>query len=182
MARLILLNGPPGCGKSKMAQMYVNDNPMALNLDIDRVRSLLGGWRADPQAAGLLARAIALAAARVHLASGHDVIVPQHVGRAQFIEQLERLAIEVGVDFREVVLLDDKDQSLARFADRTRAGSDPTHREAQDLLDRTGGADELSAMYDRILSIIATRPSVRVVRTEAGQIDAAYLKVLGVIG
>jgi hypothetical protein len=37
-------------------------------------------------------------------------------------------------------------------------------------------------MYDRILSIIATRPSALVVRTEAGQIDAAYLKVLGVIG
>jgi hypothetical protein len=101
MARLILLNGPPGCGKSTMAQMYVNDHPLALNLDIDRVRSLLGGWRADPQAAGLLARAIALAAARVHLSSCHDVIVPQHLGRAQFIEQLERLAQEVGADVRE---------------------------------------------------------------------------------
>ncbi len=165
-----------------MAQMYVNDHALALNLDIDRVRSLLGGWRADAQAAGSLARAIALAAARVHLTSAHDVIVPQHLGRAEFIEQLERLAIEVGADFREVVLLDDKDQALARFAERTRAGSDPTHREAQELLDRTGGSEELAAMYDRIVSIIASRPSARVVRTEDGQIDAAYSKVLAAIG
>jgi hypothetical protein len=49
----------------------------------------------------LLARAIALAAARVHLSSGHEVIVAQHLGRAQFIEQLERLAQEVGADVRE---------------------------------------------------------------------------------
>jgi hypothetical protein len=82
MARLILLNVPPGCGKSTMAQIYVNDHPLGLNLDIDRVRSLLGGWRANPQAAGLLARSIALAAALVHLSSCHDVIVPQRLGRA----------------------------------------------------------------------------------------------------
>ena len=165
-----------------MAQRYVNDHPLALNPNIDRVRSLLGGWRADPQAAGLLARAIALAAARVHLSSGHDVIVAQHLGRAQFIEQLERLTQEVGADFQELVLLDDKDQGLTRFAERTRAGSDPEHLEAQELLDRAGGAKELAAMYDRILSIIVTRPSTRVVRTEPGQIDAAYLQVLGAIG
>ena len=162
--------------------MFVDDHPLAVNLDIDRVRSLLGSWREDPQASGLLARAIALAAARVHLASGHDVIVPQHLGRASFIEQLERLAKEVGADFREVVLLDEKDQALVRFAERTRAGSDPAHLEAQELLDRTGGAEELAAMYDRILSIIAARPTARVVRTEAGQISAAYSKVLEAIG
>jgi hypothetical protein len=110
------------------------------------------------------------------------VIIPQHLGRAQFIEELEKLASEVGVDFREVVLLDDRDQALTRFTERTRAGSDPTHLEAQELLDRTGGHEELAVMCDRIVAIIATRPSARVVRTEAGQIDAAYSKVLGAIG
>jgi predicted kinase len=74
--RLILLNGPPACGKSTLAQRYADEHPLTLNLDVDRVRSLIGRWREDPPAAGLLARAIALAAARTHLASGHDVVVP----------------------------------------------------------------------------------------------------------
>jgi len=44
--RLILLNGPPAAGKSTLAQMYADEHPLTLNLDIDKIRSLLGG-RAD---------------------------------------------------------------------------------------------------------------------------------------
>jgi predicted kinase len=78
--RLILLNGPPGCGKSTLARRYVEDHPLALNLDIDRIRDLLGRWPDHPHQAGLAARAIALAAARAHLRAGHDVMIPQYVG------------------------------------------------------------------------------------------------------
>jgi len=39
---LILLNGPPGSGKSTLAQLFADEHPLALNLDIDRVRSLIG--------------------------------------------------------------------------------------------------------------------------------------------
>jgi hypothetical protein len=45
--RLIHLNGPPGIGKSTIAQLYVDEHPGTLNLDIDRVRCLIGGWRDD---------------------------------------------------------------------------------------------------------------------------------------
>jgi adenylate kinase family enzyme len=45
--RLIHLNGPPGIGKSTIAQLYVDEHPGTLNLDIDRVRCLIGGSRDD---------------------------------------------------------------------------------------------------------------------------------------
>jgi predicted kinase len=171
---MIVLNGPPGCGKSTLARMYADEHPLTLNLDIDRIRSLIGRWRDDPQAGGLLARAIALAAARTHLAAGHDVVIPQFLGRPAFLEQAEQVAEEAGASFHEIVLLDSKENSLHRFTERTRTGADPAHVEAQENIDRHGGLAELSAMYDRLMSVIAPRPAAIVVRTSSGQVDQAY--------
>ncbi len=154
---------------------------MTLNLDIDRVRGLIGRWRDDPHTAGLLAREIAQAAARVHLAAGHDVVVPQFLGRLTFIEQLECLASEVGAVFHEIVLLDSKENTLRRFAERSRLAAEPAHTEAQDMLDRTGGLDELSAMYDRLTSIIAARPGARIVHAEEGHVEPTYREVARIL-
>jgi predicted kinase len=171
---LIVLNGPPGCGKSTLAERYVDEHPLSLNLDIDRVRSLIGRWQSEPRAAGGLARACALAAARVHLTSGHDVVIPQFLGRAEFIEQCAGLAQDVGAQFCEIVLLDTKDNSLRRFEARTREAADPAHVQAQELLDSTGGVAEFSLMYDRLLAIVASRPTAMVVQTQIGHADNAY--------
>ncbi|MGH3648458.1 MAG: AAA family ATPase [Micromonosporaceae bacterium] len=112
---MIVLNGPPGCGKSTLAQLYADRHPLALNLDIDRLRALIGRWRDDPQAAGVLARGAALPAARAHLVAGHDVVIPQFLARPQFLDQAERLGQEAGAEFHEVVLLDSKENALRRF-------------------------------------------------------------------
>jgi predicted kinase len=82
--KLILLNGPPGSGKSTLARRYADAHPPALALDVDRVRDMIGGRRVSPGEAGLLAREIALAAARTHLSAGHAVVVPQLLVRPGF--------------------------------------------------------------------------------------------------
>jgi adenylate kinase family enzyme len=69
---LILLNGAPGSGKSTLAQLYVDDHPLALNLDIDRIRGLLGRWQDDVTRAGLLARTLTLAMARIQGSTAHS--------------------------------------------------------------------------------------------------------------
>ena len=169
MPRLILLNGPPACGKSTHAQRYADEHPLTLNLDIDRVRSLLGRWRDDPHTAGLLARDIALAAARTHLESGHDVVVPQLLARPTFIEQLERLARDVHAAFHEIVLLDSKENMLRRFAERRAATAQVEH------------SGDLSEMYDRLMSLIATRPGARIVHVHDGEVDLTYQSVRAMI-
>lgn len=181
MPRLIVLNGPPGCGKSTLARRYVEEHPPALNLDIDRVRELIGGWRDAPGPADLLARAISLAAARTHLAAGHDVVIPQYLGRPAFLEQLDQLATETGAGLHEIVLMDSKDNALRRFSERTELSADPAHRDAQEMLDRAGGLTELAAMYDRLHTVIATRPRTVVIPNPANQPEAAYARLLAAL-
>ncbi|WP_326554852.1 AAA family ATPase [Micromonospora sp. NBC_01813] len=174
MPRLILLNGPPACGKSTLARRYVEDHPLALDLDIDRIRDLLGGWAEQPQPAGLLARSIALAAARTHLSSGHDVVIPQLVAQPVFIDQVEQVAHDTAAIFHEVLLLDTKENAIRRFVERTARGETPAHRHAAEMLERQGGVGELAALYDRLLSVVAARPATQVVQTHDGEPDQAY--------
>jgi len=174
--RLILLNGPPAAGKSTLAQMYADEHPLTLNLDIDKIRSLLGGWRTDATEAGLIARAIAIAAARVHLAGGRDVVIPQLVARLEFIDQLEDLARESCAEFREVFLLDDKVSLQSRYTERGRAQAIADRPDLAVSTDRTDA--QLAAGYDALLPVIAARPAAAIVRTSTGQVAQAYRDLL----
>ena len=163
---LILLNGPPGAGKSSVARMYVEEHPLTLDLDLDRIRDLIGQWREDPHNAGILTRRMAIAAARVHLKEGHDVIVPQMLVRPDFIVQLEELAHAVAVDFVEIVLLDTKANCLRRFEER---GDLATPR------------DQLEAMYDRLIALLPERSGAAVIHVR-GDAAQSYRDVMEYLG
>jgi predicted kinase len=75
-----------------------------LVLDIDEVRMGLADWAARPESK-LEARSLALEVAAAWLAAGDDVVVPQLLGRPQFIEALAEVADGAGATFVEVLLL-----------------------------------------------------------------------------
>jgi hypothetical protein len=103
----------------------------------------------------------------VQLAAGRDVLVPRFLGR---------------LDFVELVLLSSPQDAADRFIRRSRDAVTAVHRDAQALLERSGGVGELSAMYDRLLEVVARRPRTRTLMTVDGEPEQAYRDLLAQIG
>ena len=172
--RLIHLNGPPGIGKSTIAQLYVDGHPGVLNLDIDRVRILIGGWRERFSETGELARTLALGMTAAHLQAGYDVVLPQYLGRLSEIERFESVAHDSGALFREIILHDSKEQSVERFTRRGGALESDWHRAIQEQTNRTGGVAGLSDMHDRLTEVIQWRPAAIVIPSHEGRIEESH--------
>lgn len=179
--RLIHINGPPGIGKSTLAQMYVDNHPGVLNLDIDKLRPLVGGWSDHFAETGALVRPIALAMAGTHLRAGHDVVLPQYLGRLSEIERFEAVAHQGAAMFCEIAVMDTRDRSLERFANRGHGSDEAWHRQVQDLVDRTGGVSLLTDMYDQLTEVLRSRPAVTVVPSDADEIQRTYEAVTAVL-
>jgi predicted kinase len=169
---LVLLNGPPASGKSTLAARLIESRPLALDLDLDVVRSLLGGRLDDPTGAGLAARRLAVEMARTHLRAGHDVVVPQFIGRVEFVEQLEAVADDVGARFVEIALVLDRAAAIEAFQRRRTAPEEQAHLDAAGLVDRSNSPDPVGEMYDRYAELLESRPNVQRIGVRRGDVEA----------
>ncbi len=181
MAMLVLLNGPPASGKSTLAQRLAATRPLALGLDIDVVRGLLGAWLDDPIGAGLAARSLSLEMARTHLQSGFDVFIPQFLGRVEFVEQLQHLADDVGSRFVEIALVIDRDVAIEAFQRRRAAPEEQTHLDAAALVDQLDQPDAVADMYDRYVAFIAGRTNAHKVPVIVGDVDATVASIEAIL-
>ena len=171
---LVLLNGPPASGKSTLAARFVDENPLALNLDVDVIRGLLGRWFDQPIAAGLAARRLAISMIEAHLLAGHDVIVPQFVGRPEFIAQLEATATALRNPFAEVALMTSRDEAIRWFHERSAEPTNQQHIDAAELVATASRVDPVGEMYDAFLRVVEARPRTVLVSVVRGDIDATY--------
>jgi predicted kinase len=160
--RLVVLNGPPGIGKSTLARRYIEEHPLALSLELDVLRGLLGGWRERETESGRLARALSLDMVRTHLDSGHDVVVPQFVAVPDYLDQLAALGAV------EAVLMAPLELAEQRFRAR-----DTEHgRVAVEVVEEAGG---YAVQYARLAALLEVR---RPLVLDATDLERAYTDLL----
>lgn len=160
MPRLIHLNGPPGVGKSTLARRYAAEHRGVLLCDIDMLRTMIGGWRNDDGAAGRI-RTAALALITGYLTTGHDVVMPQTVGREEQLARFTAAAEAAGAEHLHVVLVAEPDVVVERFRARAAAADDEWTAYATAYVDGEGGdaaLREWSAVF-RELPAAAQVPS-----------------------
>jgi len=145
---LILVNGPPGIGKSALAHRWVSDHPHARLVEIDEIRTSLDRWQED-ETTKLTARHLALDLIDHHLRADQDVIVPQYLGRTDFIEDLEHTARTAGGDLVEVLLTADEDDVVARFEARREHLAGAPHP-ADEVVDVPAAVAEAGARLDHV--------------------------------
>lgn len=175
MGRLVHLNGPPGIGKSTLSALYADRHPGTLNLDVDMLHLLIGGWQDEETDTWPAVSALVRAMAAAHLDGGHDVLLPQYLATADEIAAFETLAHDHGAAFREVVLLDDRDTAIDRFEQRARTTDDPWIRHHHRLIEERGGARAvLGPMYDSLLEVVRLRPATTALPCPAGSVRETY--------
>ncbi len=176
MATLVHLNGAPGVGKSTIAQRYLRDHPGVLNCDVDRLRSLVGGWADDFDAVGAVVRPLALAIVRAHLDGGRDVVLPQMLADEAERARFRAAAVDAGHRYVHVLLRSAPGEAAARFYDRTQ---DPLQAVIRGVVDDAGGRSVIDELDERLLG--AARDSGAVVVDADGDVESTYRSVLAAL-
>ena len=175
MTRLIHLNGAPGVGKSTLARRYAVEHRGVLRCDIDELRTMIGGWQVDDEAAGR-ARTEALAMVTGYLRTGHDVVLPQLVARDDQLSRFVAAATDAGASHVHVMLTADPATLVERFRDRHEDAVDDewtTYTTA--VLDRDGGDEAIRMWAERLDAL----PALRVLSTDP---ETTYRDLLLALG
>ena len=176
--KLILLNGTPGLGKTTLAKLYIDNNPLAMCLDVDYIWFMFGQWQAMRPESDRLKLKYSYELARLHLNEGYDVIVPNLIQTVSQYKEFEQIAHATGSELIELVLTAPLNVALKRLKTRGRASGYKTGWRPGGVMD-TGGREKLFVeMYKNVQDIIILRPNIRLIKSTEHDIDSNYQAML----
>ncbi len=179
MPTLIHLNGPSGVGKSTLAQRYVEEHPGVLNLDIDRVVTLIGGWRENFFGVVSQARRIAIAMAEAHLQNGCDVVMPQLMTNVGEAERFESAAVRADAEYIEIALTVELAELTRRF--HTKAKYSELNAQVERAVTAEGGDNLLQRILQQFGTYLEQRPEAVRLNTSGADPAESYSQVLTVL-
>lgn len=172
--KLIMLAGFAGCGKSTLAERYINDHPLALYVEGDEIITRLGQWRSHQNEAVKSKVALASGMATIHLRTGYDVIIP-HLPGGSYDAVYENVAKETDAEYLEVFIEVEKEEAIKRLLARGtwgEAGLPPITDKDLPRIDR---------LYVEMIEAVAQRPNTIVIKSTEGDIDGAYAALINVV-
>ena len=170
--KLILLHGFAGVGKSTIAKRYIDEHPLALDIEGDRLIVMLGQWLAHEAEARTIVFEHTKSLAATHLSLGKDVVITYLLTDAAHAEAFETLAKDHGADYVEVLLSVERDQAISRLLKRGtwgEEGLDPLTEKDLPAIEEVWGT---------MVAAIKKRPHSIVVQAHEGDIDRTYEEFL----
>jgi len=110
--------------------------------------------------------------ADAHLRAGHDVIVPQYLGRTELIDALAHLAQRRHVGFVEILVMDSGSAVTERFRERRVQLSTSGRPHPQADVGERGLPAAITEAFDRLRSVETARARTHVITVTDG-IDSA---------
>lgn len=168
-------------GKTTLAQRYVDNHPMTLNLDIDNIWIMMGQWQQSRPYSEIQKLKYAYVIAAMHLADGYDVIVPNLMQSLEQYKKFEQVAKLHRATLKEIVLLSNPQDAIKRCKTRARKMGYSDGFRPGGVLDTGGRETLLERMYENVLETIAQRKKVIRITSVEGRPDDTYEKLLNAI-
>ena len=175
MAKLVLLGGAAGVGKTTITQRYLDENPLTLGIEGDVIIAMMGQWLGHEDTARELLFELTKSMVATHLKAGRDVILPYLVTNVSHVEAFEKIANGIGARFIEVALTVDRDEAIRRIFERGtwgEPGAPPLTKNDLPIVEH---------LYDTLVAELEKRPGTTIVPADRGDIEATYRQFCDVI-
>lgn len=171
-AKLIILYGFAGSGKTTIAKKYIDSHPLSMMIEGDDIINMMGQWRKFEKEARDLVYKHTHSIVKNQLEADHVVILPYLLTDASQIDSFEEIANQAGCPIYEIYIDAEKEMAIARLLERGRWG------EVGSPLLTIEDRPEIEDLFNVMEREMSKRKNVISLKITRGDIDSSYKNFL----